>query len=187
MDGYCRNTEFSIGYRLRWGLLFLCISWGQTTWASSVPTPMELAQINYEWNRYPYRSDLENYGLSDYWATPTELKIQGGDCEDFAIAKYWHLRTLGVAAEHLRLAIVKLWTNNKIVDHMVLLVENERQQVWVLDNISNQIQSIESRGDLQVILEFNEQNLWRFQQPVAMEHLWMSEEFKRFYSLIKSS
>ncbi len=164
----------------------MSLFWGEAAWASQDHSAMQLAQINREWNQYPYRTDLENYGLSDYWATPTELIEQGGDCEDFAIAKYFHLRSVGVAVSKLRLAFVKLWTHNKIVDHMVLLVEDEKQQYWVLDNTTNQIQPIESRQDLQVILEFNEHGLWRSQKSIAMDHLWASETFNQFYSLFNS-
>lgn len=52
------------------------------------PCTQELAQaVNDRENAYPYVSDMKNYGVSDYWATPEEFHKRGGDCEDAALAK----------------------------------------------------------------------------------------------------
>lgn len=66
----------------------------------------QLRAVNAYLNRVPYRTDLENYGSEDYWATPREFFARGGDCEDYAIAKYLSLRALGWPAERLRVAVV---------------------------------------------------------------------------------
>lgn len=66
----------------------------------------QLRAVNAYLNTLPYRTDLENYGAEDYWATPRELFARGGDCEDYAIAKYLSLRALGWPAERLRVAVV---------------------------------------------------------------------------------
>ena len=43
------------------------------------------------------RDDAEVWGQVDYWASPLETLQSGmGDCEDFAIAKYFTLLALGV-------------------------------------------------------------------------------------------
>jgi predicted transglutaminase-like cysteine proteinase len=68
--------------------------------------PAQLRAVNAYFNRLPYRTDLENYGSEDHWATPRELFAKGGDCEDYAIAKYLSLRALGWPAERLRVAVV---------------------------------------------------------------------------------
>ncbi|MBS3936773.1 MAG: EAL domain-containing protein, partial [Sulfuritalea sp.] len=44
----------------------------------------------------------------------------GGDCEDYAIAKYVALRAAGVPAANLRLIYVKALTAQRIENHMVL-------------------------------------------------------------------
>lgn len=67
----------------------------------------QLAAVNAYINRAAYRSDQDNYGVEDYWATPRELFARGGDCEDYAIAKYLSLRALGWPAERLRVAVVR--------------------------------------------------------------------------------
>jgi predicted transglutaminase-like cysteine proteinase len=66
----------------------------------------QLRAVNQYINRFPYRTDLNNYNAEDYWATPRELFARGGDCEDYAIAKYHSLRALGWPAERLRIVVL---------------------------------------------------------------------------------
>lgn len=88
-------------------------------------------KVNTLVNRHPYINDSRNWGRSDYWSTPVEFFTRGGDCEDFAIAKYASLRLLGVPEERLRIAIV----HDKIKDmpHAILIVYAENGPL-VLDN-----------------------------------------------------
>ena len=53
--------------------------------------------VNNMMNKIQYIGDKKNWGKSDYWETPVEFLTYGGDCEDFAIAKYVSLRALGCA------------------------------------------------------------------------------------------
>ena len=54
-----------------------------------------------------FEDDDQHWHQADYWATPIEtLASNGGDCEDFSIAKYFTLRELGVAEQCLRLTNV---------------------------------------------------------------------------------
>lgn len=66
-----------------------------------------LATVNSAVNQLPYIEDRVNYGVDDYWAAPDEFFARGGDCEDFAIAKYVLLRRAGVPAESMRVVIVR--------------------------------------------------------------------------------
>jgi predicted transglutaminase-like cysteine proteinase len=53
-------------------------------------------------------SDLAQWGVPDRWSSPLETFTTGrGDCEDYAIAKYVALTAAGVAAEDVRLVIVR--------------------------------------------------------------------------------
>lgn len=53
-------------------------------------------------------SDEALYGAPDVWRAPLALLTTGaGDCEDYAIAKFVALRAAGVAAEDLRLVILR--------------------------------------------------------------------------------
>lgn len=66
----------------------------------------QIEAVNRMVNLAPYRLDAVNYGQSDYWATPDELFTRGGDCEDYAFAKFQALRILGFANRDLRLVVV---------------------------------------------------------------------------------
>jgi predicted transglutaminase-like cysteine proteinase len=53
-------------------------------------------------------SDLAQWGVIDRWSAPLETFTTGlGDCEDYAIAKYVALTQAGVAAEDVRLVVVR--------------------------------------------------------------------------------
>jgi predicted transglutaminase-like cysteine proteinase len=53
-------------------------------------------------------SDLAQWGVIDRWSAPLVTLTTGrGDCEDYAIAKYVALTQAGVAAEDVRLVIVR--------------------------------------------------------------------------------
>ena len=53
-------------------------------------------------------SDLAQWGVIDRWSAPLVTLTTGlGDCEDYAIAKYVALKEVGVAAEDVKLIIVR--------------------------------------------------------------------------------
>lgn len=91
----------------------------------------KVAGVNDYINKTTYVEDNRNYGKSDYWATPIEFFARGGDCEDFAIAKYASLRALGFRAEQMRIAIVQDKIKN--IPHAILIVYTD-EGTFVLDN-----------------------------------------------------
>ncbi len=53
-------------------------------------------------------SDLAQYGEIDVWSPPLQTFDRGaGDCEDYAIAKFMALRQAGIAADDLRIVILR--------------------------------------------------------------------------------
>lgn len=52
-------------------------------------------------------NDLAQYGQIDVWASPLATLTRGGDCEDYAIAKFVALRQAGIAPDDLRIVIVR--------------------------------------------------------------------------------
>jgi predicted transglutaminase-like cysteine proteinase len=77
-------------------------------------------------------SDLAQFGLGDVWTSPlTTLAAGRGDCEDYAIAKYLALLEAGIAAEDIRLVIVRDRIAHQ--DHAVLAARLDGQWL-VLDN-----------------------------------------------------
>lgn len=107
-----------------------------------------------------FLSDQQHYGRLDYWATPVEsLGAGAGDCEDYAIAKYFALRAMGVPDEKLRLMYVRALVQNE--PHMVLVYfEQPDQYPLVLDNIDRSIKSAIDRTDLKPVYSFNASGLW---------------------------
>jgi predicted transglutaminase-like cysteine proteinase len=80
----------------------------------------------------PYLTDSDNYGVSDYWATPLEFLQRDGDCEDFAIIKFVSLLELGISNERLR--IVVLMDTLRNVPHAVLAVDLDGRH-YILDSL----------------------------------------------------
>jgi predicted transglutaminase-like cysteine proteinase len=77
-------------------------------------------------------SDLAQWGEIDHWSAPLETLATGlGDCEDYAIAKYVALRRAGVAAEDVRLVIVRNLAADE--DHAVVAARLEGDWI-ILDN-----------------------------------------------------
>ena len=113
-------------------------------------------------NRILPAHDISTSSSIDYWSTPKEFLLQGhGDCEDYAIAKYFTLLELGVKKESLYLAIVNVKASAGT--HMVLLyVENKNSSPLVLDNLSFRVLPFSKRDDLTPVVAFNELNSYEF-------------------------
>ena len=118
-------------------------------------------EVNSFFNRYVFVSDLQHWGKSDYWATPIEfIASGGGDCEDFAVAKYFSLIQLGVASDKLALNYVFATPLNQ--SHLVLAYYPlPGREPWILDNIINTIKPASERSDLVPIYSFNASTLWK--------------------------
>lgn len=68
-----------------------------------------------------YATDPETSQKADYWSSPMEtLQIKKGDCEDFAILKYYTLRELGVPAD--KMFVVAVGKDGGELDHATLMV-----------------------------------------------------------------
>lgn len=91
-----------------------------------------LERINAEVNRLPQITDLDNYGVVEYWSYPNK---RGGDCEDLALEKQRRLVALGFPEDALLLAVVRQANGE---GHTVLVVETDRGE-FVLDNLNPSI------------------------------------------------
>ena len=137
------------------------VSWEDLLRDNSATDREKLEKVNSFFNKnIVFVSDMDNYGVEDYWATPVEALSRGaGDCEDYAIAKYFSLKIMGVAEEKLRIAYVKSLQYNMF--HMVMLYySNPGADPLVLDNLVNSIKPASERRDLLPIFTFNGAGLW---------------------------
>jgi predicted transglutaminase-like cysteine proteinase len=117
----------------------------------------QLAAINEFANRFRYVSDQDNYGRSDYWAIPREFLTLGGDCEDYAIIKYFSLRQLGVVPESLRIVVVQ--DSNLRVPHAVLAVYAP-EGILILDNQIREVIFHTKIAHYIPVFSLNERNWW---------------------------
>ena len=124
----------------------------------------ELEQLNVV-NRFfnskvRYVEDQDLWRQVDYWETPIEALWKGaGDCEDYAIAKYFSLRHLGVSSDKLRITYVKALRQNRA--HMVLTYYPTPDAIpLVLDSLVDTIKPANQRTDLLPVYSFNAEGMW---------------------------
>jgi predicted transglutaminase-like cysteine proteinase len=120
----------------------------------------KLRRVNEFFNGARFVSDQELYGVADYWATPEEfIAHDAGDCEDFAIAKYFTLKAMGVDPAKLRITYVKSLTLDQA--HMVLAYYPAPDaEPLILDNLNQLIKPAGERTDLRPVYSFNTEALW---------------------------
>jgi predicted transglutaminase-like cysteine proteinase len=124
----------------------------------------QLAAVNQFYNRaILFREDQEVWGQVDYWASPLETLAKGqGDCEDYAIAKYFSLLALGMPVARLRLVYVRVQTGGLAQPHMVLAYYASPQaEPLVLDNLIGDLRPASRRPDLAPVFSFNSEGLWQ--------------------------
>jgi len=107
-----------------------------------------------------YAEDIDNWHVENYWATPIESLWKGaGDCKDYAIAKYFSLRRLGVPNDKLLITYVKALRLNRA--HMVLTYySSPNAEPLVLDSLINEVKPASQRTDLLPVYAFNGEGLW---------------------------
>lgn len=116
-----------------------------------------------------FADDSVVWGREDYWASPIETLARGaGDCEDYAIAKYFSLVAAGVPVASLRLVYVRAMLapaagqGARSQAHMVLAYyEGRSEDPLILDNLVPQIRRASERADLTPAFSFNSDGLWQ--------------------------
>lgn len=132
--------------------------------AQTLDEDSRLKPINTFFNRsILYREDRETWSQLDYWASPLEMLSRGqGDCEDFAIAKYFALMAAGVPSTKMRLVYVRAQTGAVSQAHMVLAYyEEPGAEPLILDNLLGDIRPASRRPDLTPVFSFNAEGLWQ--------------------------
>ncbi|MHC8370950.1 cysteine protease LapG [Pseudomonas sp. MDT1-85] len=127
----------------------------------NAPEREQLNAVNRFFNQQlSFQDDTRIWHQTDYWATPVESLIKAaGDCEDYALAKYFSLRHLGIPSEKLRITYVKALTQNQA--HMVLtFYSSPTADPLVLDNLIGEIRPASQRKDLLPVYAFNAEGLY---------------------------
>ena len=125
--------------------------------AQDLPIMEKLRLVNKFWNQSPYREDMENWGREDYWAIPGQFIKKSGDCEDYAIAKYFTLKELGVDPHSMRIVVLRDTIRN--LAHAVLAVY-VNGDAYILDNVTNIVLSHKRIRNYQPQFSVNESGRW---------------------------
>ncbi|MBU6474551.1 MAG: transglutaminase-like cysteine peptidase [Alphaproteobacteria bacterium] len=116
--------------------------------------------INAFLNQIPYVDDQQVYGQYGYWhATAARFFGSGGDCKDYAIAKYVSLRVLGFSADQLRIAVVEDKIEN--LAHAILIVHSGGGS-FVLDNQDKTVEPVTAVNRYQPIFSINTKSWWLY-------------------------
>ena len=145
----------------------------------------KLQKVNIFFNKLEFVDDRIHWGKEDYWATPVEfLASGGGDCEDFALAKYFTLKAIGVEEQKLNMTYVKALRLNQA--HMVVTYYSTSGAVpLVLDNLVTDIEPATKRKDLLPVYSFNGSGLWLAKARSRGQMVGKSDRLKLWQELLQ--
>ena len=125
----------------------------------------KLIRTNFHINRIISKGDGKE---TNSWSTPKEFLINGyGDCEDYAITKYFALQQLGIDKNKLFLSVVKV--NGAVNYHMVLFYLDKDNKPLILDNLSWKILPLEKRKNLVFQYAFNDKYSFVFEDGILVK------------------
>ena len=136
----------------------------------TLPTRKKIQLVNRFINKRKYRRDrrskakdlaLSANGTRNTWSTLTSFLRRGGDCEDYATAKYFIMREMGFKAKDMR--IVVSWDKKEHAYHARLAVRLEEKILW-LEN-DNSIHRSTQNSLFRHVYSINEENIWDHQSP----------------------
>ncbi|MDQ1267742.1 MAG: hypothetical protein QG560_385 [Campylobacterota bacterium] len=126
-----------------------------------IPQDEQLLRVNFYLNQLPFKPDIINNNNSDQWGTPKEFLACGyGDCEDYAIIKYFTLLKLGFEKE--KLFITTSHEKYSAQAHMVLsYFKSKNEPPLILDSISYKVLDLGKRVDLEAKIFINENGSYK--------------------------
>jgi len=105
-----------------------------------------------------YKTDMAVYGVTDYWATPSEiLEHRAGDCEDYVILKMTALLRAGIPAQSM--SFVVLQDRRRKFFHAVLSVSTG-SGTFILDSLSNVVALDSDHPDYVPLYSFSTDRAW---------------------------
>lgn len=148
-EGDCSETSFNRCHLQNW-LAYLAAIKEKTTLE-------QIDAVNLYANKKDYILDMTNYGTQDYWAIAREFLYNGGDCEDYAITKFFSLRWLGFEMDTLRIVILQ--DTNLRIAHAVLAV-SYNNDILILDNQTQRVVSHQAIAHYLPLYSVNEKKWW---------------------------
>jgi len=149
----------------------------------NLPKPKQLIKVNIYLNQLLPQVDMLNKNTLDYWETPKEfLKCGYGDCEDYAIIKYFTLLKLGF--DEKKLFITSVYEKYTGSYHMVLsYFKTKGKPPLILDNLSFRILDLKTREDLRVDKFMNKNGTYKITKYNKL--IKISKPPKKFLDLLK--
>ena len=148
---------------------------------------IQLTKVNIYLNhKLKYQSDKILNNKSDYWATPKEFLTMGsGDCEDYAIIKYFTLLKLGFEKDKLFITLVYDTYSKR--DHMVLsYFEDSSKPPLILDSLSYEVLDLNKRADLKVNAFINTNGVYRLSKTKKLRKTkQVSNKFKELLKRVQ--
>jgi predicted transglutaminase-like cysteine proteinase len=134
----------------------------------SRPLPDRVTRANDYFNSIPYVPAVKNWGDVGYWETPYEFLVRGGQCQDYAIAKYFALKASGVPESDMRFVVVR--DLQRSLDHAILVVAINGQD-YVLDNQSAAMEPLSDVHNYRAYYAINNTGWWGYSVRVASVQL----------------
>ncbi len=110
-------------------------------------------------NRRRYRDDRSTTTpdgrMPNEWRSLSDLLRRGGDCEDFAMAKYFLLRQVGIPAEQMR--VVVAWDRPTRAYHALLAYDTDAG-AWLIETDGSIRRN--AHGKYRFLYSINELGVW---------------------------
>jgi predicted transglutaminase-like cysteine proteinase len=151
-DGSCDERTFNKCHLAQWQAFLDSIRH-----LSATSRREQIERVNRYFNNIRYITDIRNWNMEDYWATPQQFVIHDGDCEDYAISKYMSLRALGYTVEELRIVVVEDLNLN--VGHAILAVYIGGEG-YILDNQIRRVVEQSTIRHYKPYFSMNENTWW---------------------------
>ena len=119
-----------------------------------------LQAVNFFINQNRYSPDLADSGFDRNWQAPWDFIASGfGDCEEYAMAKFFTLQAMGIPTRKMRLVFVLV--DQEKTPHLVLSYQgDDKSAPLILDNLTDVIYGGGQRTDLLPVFSFSFQEIW---------------------------
>ncbi|HYL33597.1 MAG TPA: transglutaminase-like cysteine peptidase [Stellaceae bacterium] len=124
-----------------------------------LPLMAKLQTVNAAINQHPYVTTWQNWHRVMYWESPLEFLRRGGQCQDYAIAKYLALREAGVGDDTIRMLVPHVTSLD--VDHAVLAADVDGQS-YLLDNLNPAIVPASQVTDYRPYYAISASGFWAY-------------------------
>ena len=145
-----------------------------TEYAKTTPELELFRAVNGYFNQWRSKKDEDTWDTPEYWAAPEEFILhRGGDCEDYAIAKYFALRFFGINADRLRIVVVKRKNeDNTFAEQLHAVLAVSANGTWfILDNNARPKNNIfphtQYKGRFIPLYSLNERSAWMHESQDA--------------------